>query len=30
MPVAGLFSTGASGVIVVEERFSVRYRATQQ
>ncbi len=30
VPVAGLFSTGASGVIVVEERFSVRYRSTQQ
>jgi hypothetical protein len=29
VPVAGLFSEGASGVILVEERFSVRYRATQ-
>ncbi len=26
MPVVGLFSKGASGLIVVEERFSVRYR----
>lgn len=29
MPVAGLFSKGTSGVIVVEERFSVRYRTAQ-
>ncbi len=26
IPVAGLFSHGASGLIIVEERFSVRYR----
>ena len=29
VPIAGLFSKGASGLIVVEERFSVRYRASQ-
>jgi len=26
LPVAGIFSHGASGIIIVEERFSVRYR----